>query len=143
MEGKKVFVQSEGDDLKYFEVIREQNISHIPSSPIDSIPNMAIYGWNGWNYAVGSSMLLFNSLKENLIIYCILDSDYHSEIEKNERLEEAKLKGIDLHIWRKKEIENYFIVPVAIERIIIKRSNGDFSPSITEIKNKFWKYQHF
>ena len=75
-------------------------------------------------------------LKEKLIIYCILDSDYHSKIEIKEKYEEAKLKGIDLHIWQKKEIENYFIIPEAIQRIIIKRSNGEFSPSVDRIKRQ-------
>ena len=36
-------------------------------------------------------MLLLNSFKEKLVIYCILDSDYHSKDEIKERYDEAKL----------------------------------------------------
>jgi len=131
----KKFLIVEGEDLKYLKIIQNKVFPH-SLFPIDSIPNMAIYGWNGWNYAIGSSMLLFNSFKEKLIVYCLLDSDYHSELEINERYEEAKLKSIELHIWHKKEIENYFIIPEAFQRIIINRSNGEFSPSITTINKK-------
>jgi len=131
----KKFLLVEGDDLKYFKIVQNKIF---PRSlyPIDSIPNIAIHGWNGWKYAIGSSMLLFNSINERLIIYCLLDSDYHSEIEIDERLKEAEQKGIELHIWDKKEIENYFIVPEAIQRIIINRSKGKYSPPIPEITNQ-------
>lgn len=129
------FLLVEGEDVKYLKIIQNKIFPH-SLSPIDSIPNMAINGWNGWNYAIGSSMLLFNSFKEKLIIYCLLDSDYHSEIEIKERYGDAKLKGIDLHIWQKKEIENYFVIPEAIQRVIIKRSNGEYSPSMTTINKK-------
>jgi AAA15 family ATPase/GTPase len=131
----KKFLLLEGDDLKYLKIIQNKVF---PRSlyPIDSIPNLTIHGWGGWNYAVGSSMLLFNSFKEKIIIYCILDSDYHSKSEKEERLKDAKSKGIDLHIWHKKEIENYFIIPAAIQRIINKRSKGKYSITISTINKK-------
>ncbi len=134
----KKFLLVEGEDLKYFKIIQNKLFPH-SLYPIDSIPNMTIYGWNGWNYAIGSSMLLLNSFKEKLIVYCILDSDYHSEIEISERLDEAKEKGIELHIWKKKEIENYFIVPQTFARIISRRSKGKFSPSINDINKQLFK----
>jgi len=134
----KKFLLVEGEDLKYFKILQNK-ICPRSLYPIDSIPNMAIYGWSGWNYAIGSSMLLFNSFKEKVTIYCILDSDYHCKTEINARLVEAKQKGIDLHVWKKKEIENYFIVPSTFQRIISKRSNGKYSPPLSEINNQILK----
>jgi predicted ATPase len=131
----KKFLLVEGGDLKYFKTIQNKVFPN-SINPIDSIPNMSIGGWNGWNYAVGSSMLLTNSLKEKLVIYCILDSDYHSETEIEERYKEAKSKDIELHILFRKEIENYFIIPEAIQRLVIKRSKGEYSPSIVKIQEK-------
>ncbi len=137
----KKFLMVEGEDLKYFKIIQNKLF---PKSlyPIDSIPNMSINGWSGWNYAVGSSMLLQNSFKEKLIVYCILDSDYHSKIEIEERLNDAKKKGIELHIWRKKEIENYFLVPEAFQRIIVQRSIGKFSPSTKDVFRQLHRIAH-
>jgi predicted ATPase len=134
----KKFLLVEGEDLKYLKTIQNKVFPHSPV-PIDSIPNMSIGGWSGWNYAIGSSMLLINSLKEKLVIYCILDSDYHSEDEIQKRYEEAKNKEIELHILSRKEIENYFIVPEAIQRLIIKRSKGEYTPSTTKIKGRLNK----
>jgi hypothetical protein len=79
---------------------------------------MAVGGWGGWNYAVGSSMFLRNSVGEEVVTYCVLDSDYHSNDEIEERLRDATMKGVELHIWRRKEIENYLIVPEAILRAV-------------------------
>jgi hypothetical protein len=77
---------------------------------------MSVGGWGGWSYAVGSSMFLGNAVGEEVITYCVLDSDYHTENEKGERLRDAALKGVELHIWRRKELENYLLVPDAILR---------------------------
>ena len=125
----------EGRDLKFFKTIQNKIFPH-SLFPIDSIPNMQIHGWSGWNYAIGSSMLLLNSFKEKLVIYCILDSDYHSKDEIKERYDEAKEKGIELHIWNKKEIENYFIIPEVFQRRIIKGSKEIYSPTISRIKKR-------
>ncbi len=46
--------------------------------PIDALPALQIGGWNGWPYAVGSSMTLKNAVGDRITSYCILDSDYHS-----------------------------------------------------------------
>ena len=61
-------------------------------------------------------MFLRNSVGQEVITYCVLDSDYHTEEEIRERLEEAAVKGVELHVWKRKEIENYLLVPAAILR---------------------------
>jgi hypothetical protein len=92
----------------------------LPSTgePFDAIPNLPIGGWGGWSYAVGSSMLLKNAVDERIVPYCILDRDYHTDEEIEERYREADERGVRLHIWRRKEIENYLLVPSAIERVL-------------------------
>lgn len=58
---------------------------------------------------------------DEIITYCILDSDYYTREQIDARLNEAREHNIELHIWSCKEIENYLIVPSAIERIILSR----------------------
>lgn len=90
------------------------------------IPNLSIGGWGGWNYAIGSTMLLNNASNESIRVFCLLDRDYHTDSEINDRLEESKKRGVELHIWSKKEIENYLLVPETIARIVnISRKNKD------------------
>ena len=107
----------EGEDiniLKHFQDIIFPNTNE----PIQSIPQMSIGGWGGWNYVIGSSMLLENALGQNIHVYCILDRDYHTNYEINKRYREAIDKGIRLHIWSRKEIENFILSPTVIFRYI-------------------------
>jgi energy-coupling factor transporter ATP-binding protein EcfA2 len=104
---------------------------------LSAVPYMSIGGWTGWPYAIGSSMLLRNSGGESIAVYCILDSDYHTEHQKTARREQAVRSDVRLHIWSYKEIENYLICPTAIIRVIeervAKRTNP---PSLVEIENE-------
>jgi energy-coupling factor transporter ATP-binding protein EcfA2 len=126
----------EGKDLGLLKVFQD---TMFPDSqvPFRGLPHMSIGGWSGWKLAVGSSMGFRNALGQDIKCYCILDSDYHSPQEIAERYREAHQRGVQLHIWERKEIENYLLVPAAIARLIAKRvANRVTPPSATEIKAK-------
>jgi energy-coupling factor transporter ATP-binding protein EcfA2 len=91
------------------------------SESLETVPHLEIGGWGGWPYAIGSSLLLRNSVGDAISVYCILDRDYHSDDTVRQRYSEATAKGVILHIWRRKELENYFLVPDAIMRTILRR----------------------
>jgi len=104
---------------------------------LSAIPNMSIGGWTGWPYAIGSSMLLKNSGGESIAVYCILDSDYHTVAQIEARRKQAIQAGIRLHIWSRKEIENYIIVPTAIVRAIEDRvAKRTKPPSLVEVESE-------
>jgi len=130
--GKLLLV--EGKDIKFLKHF--QNLLFPETQlPFDVIPNMPIGGWSGWPYAIGSAMLLTNAFGEKISTYCILDSDYYLHDTIQERYEEAKKKNVSLHIWKKKEIENYLIIPSVIERIISQKTKSNY-PSVIEIEKK-------
>jgi hypothetical protein len=123
----------EGDDLRFLRIFQEKLF---PESlfPLDAIPNVAIGGWSGWPYAVGSAMVLRNSVGEKIITYCILDSDYHTEAAIESRHESAVEKNVELHVWNRKEIENYLICPAAVSRVIKSRqAQGAMHPTSEEV----------
>ena len=135
----KRFLLVEGKDVR---LLKHLQNALFPKSeyPLDTIPNMSIGGWGGWNYAVGSTLFLKNAAGENIRVICILDSDYHTPDQINERLEEADKKGVHLHIWNKKEIENYLLVPNAIHRCICNGMSSSIEePSLDLIKDKINK----
>jgi energy-coupling factor transporter ATP-binding protein EcfA2 len=111
----------EGKDIEILKQL-QNTLAPNSSEPVDAIPNMPIGGWGGWSYAVGSRMFLTNALGEDILTYCLLDSDYHTAEAISGRYEEAKRVGVCLHIWRRKEIENYLLVPSAILRAILSNS---------------------
>jgi energy-coupling factor transporter ATP-binding protein EcfA2 len=115
---KVVFV--EGDDLAFLKIFQDE-LFPVSNEPLYGLPNFAIGGWGGWNYVVGSSMLLKGSGGEEITKYCILDRDYHTSDEIDERYRSAAEHRIGLHIWNKKEIENYTISPTAVARYLNNR----------------------
>jgi hypothetical protein len=96
---------------------------------IEVLPRISVGGWGGWHYVVGSSMLLDKNISEDFIKYCIFDRDYHLDEHIDERNRAAKGSKIDLHIWRRKEIENYLLCASAISRLISRRGDGKHFPS--------------
>lgn len=110
-----VFV--EGDD---FSILKHLHDTLFPDNQqsLEEIPHMSIGGWGGWNYVIGTSLFLKNSGGEEITTYCIFDSDYHTSEEINNRYEQSNKRKIQLHIWTRKEIENYLLIPEAIQRII-------------------------
>jgi hypothetical protein len=117
----------EGDDIGILKHLHKSLFS-LASEPLDLIPNIAIGGWGGWNYAVGSSMLLKNAVGDEITIYCLFDRDYRSDEEIQERSQDAKKRNVQLHVWKRKEIENYLFVPGAIQRIIDREIRSKTAP---------------
>lgn len=131
--GAKQLLLIEGDDMdilrRFYDLVFPDALDSLAA-----IPNISIGGWSGWSYAVGSSMLLQNAGGEDISAYCILDSDYHTPDEIEARCKDARAKRVRLHIWERKEIENYLVVPAAIWRVISQSCSTP--PSIDEIERK-------
>jgi len=107
----------EGKDLQYLKLVHDLLFPQA-LLPLDDLPNSSIGGWGGWHYAVGSSIFVRNSVGEDISVFCVLDSDYHTTEAVRTRMEEANRRNVRLHIWRRKEIENYFLIPATVARAI-------------------------
>jgi hypothetical protein len=59
----------EGEDITFLKNF--QNILFPKShEALDAIPNIQLGGWSGWNYAIGSRLLLKNAVGESIRVYC-------------------------------------------------------------------------
>ena len=125
----------EGKDVSFLKII-QNHLFPKSNEAIDTIPNIQLGGWGGWNYALGSKLLLKNAVGEKIMAYCIFDSDFHTPEEIEERYTQAKERVIELHIWAKKEIENYFLIPDAVQRIIATNSYEREVPTSEEIASQ-------
>jgi hypothetical protein len=81
-------------------------------------------------------MALRNAVGEEIISYCILDSDYHAPTQKCDRYRQAADRGIRLHIWSSKELENYLLHPRVIRRLIKERLKSGSAPSAEDITSE-------
>jgi len=113
----KHFILVEGEDMDILKCFQNR-VFPDTGVPLGVVPSMSIGGWGGWNYVSTSPMYLKNSKNEEIITYCILDRDYYTQEEIEKRIVESKNANIQLHIWRKKEIENYLLVPSVLVRAV-------------------------
>lgn len=88
--------------------------------PLDVLPSWPIGGWGGWESAVQWGEA-FRKHQTDTRVYCLLDRDHHTEAEIAGRLEQAAKAGVDLHIWKRKELESYLLVPDVVSRALAKR----------------------
>jgi len=131
----KKFLLVEGKDVR---ILKQFQNTLFPDSlePFDTIPGMGIGGWSGWPWAVGSAMAMRNAAGEEIKVFCILDSDFHPPEVVLERQRQAEGVGIALHIWTKKELENFLLVPAALARVIRAGAAVESDVSIGEIDRK-------
>jgi hypothetical protein len=129
------FLLLEGKDMS---LLRQFHSLLYPEAelPLDATPSLPIGGWSGWPYAVGSSLTLKNAVGDHILTYCILDSDYHTEAQIRLRYEDADARQVRLHVWSRKEIENFLLIPRAIRRVLTMRIKGGEVPSELEIRSK-------
>jgi len=118
-----VFV--EGGDLKILRSLQSQIAPD--ASPIDLISNGELGGRSGWLSRLPSRLPERNTQGQRIAVYCLLDRDYFPAEEVGERLEEARQWRVNLHVWSKKEIENFLLVPELIARFV----NSRVDPSVT------------
>lgn len=119
---KFLIVEGEKDDVKLLSIFQSKIFPNT-FEQFDILPKIYVEGWGGWQRVIGSNKV-FKDNKTSIVTYCIFDSDFHTEEEKTKRLADAKDHEINLHIWSKKEIENYIIVPSAIVRLIKFKKRG-------------------
>lgn len=131
----------EGEDVSILKKIQSKIFPN-SNEPFDTIPNFDIGGWGGWYNARGSSLLLKETIDKNVNIYCIFDSDYFTKSEIEKRICDANKINVNIHIWKKKEIENYLIIPSTIVRIIQKESKKNVKISSQEIEEKIFEFSN-
>lgn len=110
----------EGKDMALLSIFQSLMFPDI-EDPVDTIPYISLGGWGNWRHAIGATIGLRNAGDTAIKTYCILDSDYKTQEEKDELKYQARRHGLQIHIWKSKEIENYLLVADLIHRHISKR----------------------
>lgn len=111
---KCVFV--EGKDIKTLSKL--QNICDIDNNlSVDQLPVVELGGWSRFNEALGAARLFFQETSGEIKTYCILDRDYHTKEEIDSLYARAEENHLLLHVWEKKELENYLLSPDSLFRL--------------------------
>lgn len=111
---KCVFV--EGKDIKTLTKF-QSILSPENRLSLDQLPTVELGGWSRFDEALGAARLFYEETRGGIETYCILDRDYHTEEEIEEVYCRADDNHLKLHVWERKEIENYILEPKAIFRV--------------------------
>ena len=111
---KCVFV--EGKDIKilsrFHEILYPQS-----NDSLEQLPTVALGGWSRFDEALGAARLFYEETHGEIKTICILDRDYHMQCEIDQLYKKATDNHLQLHIWEKKELENYILSPQAIFKV--------------------------
>ena len=119
---KKKCVFTEGHDIKLLSKL-QRIISPDLDEYVDSLPCISLGGFSRLKEAFGAAKLFFAETQGDIKTYCFVDHDYYPKEYLDEQIRVAKQNNLYLHIWNKKEIENYILVPKAIFRLTKKPSD--------------------
>ena len=125
----------EGNDLEFLNAFHETLTENLHTA-ISALPTISIGGFGNWREAVATASGFRRLGDESIKAYCILDSDYRTNVEHKKIVKRAEKEGLYLHVWSRKEIENYVVEPAAIQRLIAKRSSGPVPPDLQEIRTQ-------
>ena len=87
------------------------------------LPTIPFGGFNNIPRVYGTANLFFNETTNQIKCFALADKDYRDERIINKVYEDAKREHVNLHVWSKKEIENYLLVP----KILYKFIPSDFN----------------
>lgn len=128
----------EGKDIKLLSRFA-QRLSIEGRTEMVDLPCVPLGGFSRLKEAYGTARLFFDETSGEIKCYCILDRDYRSDQEVNSTRQEAGTNHLNLHIWDRKEIENYLIVPEAFFRIthLPQEKHEEFMTEIAGIIDGF------
>lgn len=116
----KRYIYLEGNDMEILKVFYDRLFPDT-NDPLDHFPYTSTGGWGSWQIQKKHAQALLHDMPD-LRIYFIYDRDYHSAEEITNREGDALSSNIRMHIWKRKEIENYVISASAIARYIAKKN---------------------
>jgi len=125
------FLVVEGKDAKLLDCMHRRLFDDSGMS-LDAIPSIETGGWGGWGNAIGAHESIAENSGGTVSTYVIFDSDYHTPEEISERYSQAAKYKMNLHIWERKEIENYLLNGTTIARLIRKRVTEKRKSEVTD-----------
>lgn len=118
----------EGKDFHYLNLLNEKMLGRQLY-----IPSFEYGGFSNIPQLYGASQMFYDETDNNIKCYALADKDYRDERVVQKYLDEAQEKHLILHIWSRKEIENYFIVPEVLFSYIPKEFGLDYEQFLSEL----------
>ncbi len=136
----KVCLFVEGKDIKYLNIIAEKlNLKKFVNGEGYSV--VPLEGFSNWNRLLDIDWIFKNTFNEVIKCYVILDRDYFTDSEVEQIINKLTEKKVLIHVWNRKEIENYCINFNSLYRLFIKKFHQRWGSSEKTLsEGKFKEY---
>jgi len=129
----------EGNDRRFLRALGEKVGFHgVFDSP--SLSVLPLEGEGNWGRLKDLTWIWRNIMGEPIRSFVLLDRDYETDTSIESRTRTLRGAGVGVHVWKRKELENYLLVPNAILTTIVSeaRRRGGSQPSlqVEEIEDK-------
>ncbi len=107
----------EGQDMKILRLLAATAKARTVSrerSPIAVIP---LGGYSNWPLIEPFAWMKEHLLQDTVKMFVVLDRDYRTDEECARVVSELNSIGVRAHVWNRKEIESYTLLPEAISRV--------------------------
>lgn len=121
----------EGEDQKFLSEVAFR-ISVDCYDHFIKTPAFELNGVTNWHQAIGAAKALAVASDGSIPVHLVIDRDFRDAGEIESIKSQSGAVGLVFHLWRQKEIENYFVSAAAISRVIEKQSKN--TPPISEIE---------
>lgn len=106
----------EGDDMKVLRILAKKAGAPKLSAEL-GVAIVPIGGFSHWPSVEAFSWLKTKFLGRSVKVRVLLDRDYRSAAESKRLTEKLAEAEVFAHVWARKEIESYLLVPGAVQRV--------------------------
>ncbi len=92
-----------------------------------NIPTFSFGGFNNIPHIYGAANLFFNETNNQIKCFALADKDYRDEKVVQMICKDAEKEHLMLHVWSRKEIENYFIEPEILYSFVPSKFAIDYN----------------
>lgn len=128
----------EGQDFKCLKILASKT-GFQSFAKEDDFSVIPIEGFTNWDRLKHVDWIYKNTLGESIQCYVILDRDYYTEKEINSVIHTLGQKGVQAHVWMKKELENYAINFDSLYRIFTSKYQGRYGNVRIPLTNEEFK----
>jgi hypothetical protein len=90
-------------------------------SDASNVPIVPLGGFSRWRRAEDAAWAFKQVFDLDVEIFCLFDRDYRSDAEVEAFCESVRTRSLEFYVLDRKEIENYLLVPSALQRAVQRR----------------------
>jgi predicted ATP-dependent endonuclease of OLD family len=128
----------EGKEFRYLKMFAKK-LNFESFAREDGFSVIELGGFSNWSWVTQIPWIFLNTIDEKVKCYVVLDRDFHTDQEIDEIVNNLEQKDVKVHVWARKEIENYAINYDALYRMFTDefcKRHGDVEIPLSSIEFK-------